>query len=59
MVEQKRNYSEEYKKDLEKNKRYTVKIPHFLSAPLDEKLKKENKTFTSLVKEAVEKYLKK
>jgi predicted DNA-binding protein len=55
----KRNYSKEYENAKNKNKIYSVKIPKYLSIPLDEKLERENKTFSSLVKEAIEKYLKK
>lgn len=42
-----------------RNKRYSAYIPRFLSSPFDEKLKKENKNFTSWLKENIEKYLKK
>lgn len=59
MEDKKRDYNKEYKTMREKNKYYGVKIPNFLAIPLEEKLKKEGKTFTNLVKEAIEKYLKK
>lgn len=55
----KRDYQKEYENDKKINKVYTVKIPKYQATLLDSKLKKENKTFTSLVKEAIEKYLKK
>lgn len=55
----KRDYQKEYEKDKKINKVYTVKIPKYQATLLDNKLKKEQKTFTSLVKEAIEKYLKK
>ena len=42
-----------------RNKRYSAYIPRFLATPFDEKLKKENKTFTNWLKENMEKYLKK
>lgn len=57
--EVKRDYQKEYENDKKINKVYTVKIPKYQATLLDNKLKKEQKTFTSLVKEAIEKYLKK
>lgn len=57
--EVKRDYQKEYENDKKINKVYTVKIPKYQATLLDGKLKKEQKTFTSLVKEAIEKYLKK
>ena len=42
-----------------RNKRYSAYIPRFLATPFDEKLKKEEKSFTDWVKENMEKYLKK
>ena len=59
MEDKKRDYQKEYEATKNKNKFYGVKIPLFLAIPLEEKLKKDKKTFTSLVKEAIEKYLKK
>lgn len=41
------------------NKRYSAYIPNFMANAFDEKLKKENKTFTNWLKENIEKYLKK
>lgn len=55
----KRNYKHEQELDKQKNKRYTVKVPLYMSKALDEKLKKENKTYSSVALEAIEKYLKK
>lgn len=55
----KRDYQKEFEAMKNKNKYYGVKVPLFLVNPLEEKLKKDKKTFTSLVREAIEKYLKK
>ena len=54
-----RDYKKEVARNKEINKLYTVKVPRYTATLLDEKLKKEKKTFTGLVKEAIEKYLKK
>lgn len=54
-----RDYKKERLKELESVKRYTVKVPIYWAKALDEKLKKENKTYSSLALEAIEKYLKK
>lgn len=54
-----RNYNEEYQKEKGKIKRYTVKVPIYLAKALDEKLQKENKTYSKMAIEAIEKYLKK
>lgn len=56
---QKRDYNKEYENEKSKIKRYVVKVPNYMAKALDEKLKKENKTYTSLAIEAIEKYLKK
>lgn len=55
----KRDMQKEYERQKEINKRYTVKVPLYIANALDEKLKKENKTYSSLALEAIEKYLKK
>ena len=55
----KRDYKHERKLEQEKIKRYTVKVPKYMANALDEKLKKEKKTYSSLAIEAIEKYLKK
>lgn len=57
--EEARNIKKEYERQKEINKRYVVKVPKFMATALDEKLKKENKTYSSLALEAIEKYLKK
>lgn len=57
--EKERNYNKEYENEKNKIKRYTVKIPKYMAIALDEKLKQENKTYSSLALEAIEKYLKK
>ncbi len=57
--EETRNIKKEYERQKEINKRYVVKVPKFMATALDEKLKKENKTYSSLALEAIEKYLKK
>ncbi len=57
--EETRNIKKEYERQKEINKRYVVKVSKFMANALDEKLKKENKTYSSLALEAIEKYLKK
>lgn len=54
-----RNYNKEYENDKKRDKRYTVRVPLYKAKALDEKLRKENKTYSSLALEAIEKYLKK
>lgn len=54
-----RNYNKEYENDKKRDKRYTVRVPLYKAKVLDEKLQKENKTYSSLALEAIEKYLKK
>lgn len=57
------NTSEYYKKSNEqqksKYKRYTVKVPLYMAQALDNKLFLENKTYTEVIREMIEKYLKK
>lgn len=57
--EKKRNIKAEYNRQKELNKRYVVKVPLYKAKALDEKLKKEGKTYSSIAMEAIEKYLKK
>ena len=57
--EKTRNYNKEYENDKKRDKRYTVRVPLYKAKILDEKPKKENKTYSSLALEAIEKYLKK
>lgn len=57
--EKKRNYSQEYEIEKKSVKRYTVKIQKDIAKLLDDKLKQNGDTFTGLVKNAIEKYLKK
>lgn len=57
--EKERNYNKEYENDKKRDKRYTVRVPLYKAKVLDEKLKKENKTYSSIALEAIEKYLKK
>lgn len=54
-----RDTKKEYKRQKELNKRYVVKVPIYKAKALDEKLKRNNKTYSSLALEAIEKYLKK
>lgn len=54
-----RNTKQEYERQKELNKRYVVKVPLYMSKALDEKLKNDKKTYSSLALEAIEKYLKK
>jgi len=55
----KRDYNKEYINEKNNVKRYVVKVPKYIAKALDEKLKKENKTYSSIAIEAIEKYLKK
>lgn len=57
--EKERNIKKEYERQKDINKRYVVKVPLYKAKLLDEKLKKDNKTYSSLAMEAIEKYLKK
>ena len=57
--EKTRNYNKEYENDKKRDKRYTVRVPLYKAKILDEKLKKENKTYSSLALEDIKKYLKK
>lgn len=57
--EKARNYNKEYENDKKRDKRYTVRVPLYKAKILDEKLKKESKTYSSLALDAIEKYLKK
>lgn len=57
--DKKRNYKHEQELEKKTIKRYTVKVPLYLANLLDEKLKKDEKTYSSLALEAIEKYLKK
>ena len=41
------------------SKTYRVRVPLYMSKMLDEKLKRENKKYSTLAREAIEKYLKK
>lgn len=54
-----RDYKKEALRDKEKNKKYIVRVPLYKAKALDEKLKKENKTYSSIALDAIEKYLKK
>lgn len=56
---QERNVQKEYERQKELNKVYRVKVPLYISKALDEKLKKEGKTYSDVAREAIEKYLKK
>ena len=58
-IKKERDYKIEQEREKQIVKRYTVKVPKYLAKALDEKLKKENKTYSSLAIEAIEKYLKK
>lgn len=45
------------KKQAEKYKHYSVKIPKYQADILDKKLKKNNEKFTTIVKKAIDKYI--
>lgn len=57
--DKKRDYKTEYEKDRKRDKTYRVRVPLYKAKALDEKLKKDNKTYSSIALEAIEKYLKK
>lgn len=56
-MEVKRNYKKEWEKEKKTKTSRLIKIDKELWEKLDRKLKKENKTFTGLVTEAILKYL--
>ena len=58
-VEKKRNIKKEYERQKELNKRYVVKVPGYMAEALDKKLKEEDRTYSSLAMEAIEKFLRK
>lgn len=58
-MKKERDYKKEQEREKQLIKRYTVKVPKYLANALDEKLKKENRTYSSVAIEAIEKYLKK
>ncbi len=41
------------------SKTYRVRVPLYISKSLDEKLKKEGRTYSDVAREGIEKYLKK
>lgn len=55
----KRDYNKEYQNEKEKIKRYTVRVPIYQAKALDEKLKKENKKYSEMMLQAIDKYIKK
>lgn len=59
MSDNKRDYTKEQLRDKELNKRYTVKVPIHIAKSLDEKLKKENETYSKMALNAIIEYLKK
>lgn len=59
MEENKRDYKKELENEKKIIKRYTIKVPLYMAEAFDEKLKKEGKTYTRVLTEAIEKYLKK
>lgn len=59
MDEKKRDYKREQEREKQIVKRYIVRVPKYMANALDEKLKKEGKTYSSIAIEAIEKYLKK
>lgn len=59
MGESKRDYKKEQEREKEIVKRYIVRVPKYMANALDEKLKKEGRTYSSVALEAIEKYLKK
>ena len=58
-MKRERDYKKEQEREKQLIKRYTVKVPKYLANAHDEKLKKENRTYSSVAIEAIEKYLKK
>lgn len=56
-MESKRNYKKEWEKEKETKTSRLVKIDKDLWERLDKKLKKDNRTFTGLVTDAILKYL--
>ena len=59
MEEKKRDYKKEQENEKKIVKRYTIKLPLYMARAFDEKTKAEGKTYTQVIKEAIEKYLKK
>lgn len=57
--DKKRDYKKEQERERQIVKRYIVRVPKYMANALDEKLKKEGKTYSSIAIEAIEKYLKK
>lgn len=55
----KRNYTKEYENEKNSIKRYTVRVPLYKAQLLDEKLKRDNLTYSKIALEAIEKYLRK
>ena len=54
-----RDYKKEQEREKKIVKRYIVRVPRYMANALDEKLKKEGRTYSSIALEAIEKYLKK
>ena len=48
-----------YNDRIKNNKFYGAYIPSFLAIPFDEKLKKENISYSNFLKKSIEKFLKK
>lgn len=59
MEDTKRNYKKEYENERNKIKRYTVRVPIYQAKALDEKLKKDNKKYSEMMLQAIDKYIKK
>lgn len=57
--DKKRDYKKEQEREKKIVKRYIVRVPKYMANALDEKLKKEGRTYSSIALEAIEKYLKK
>ena len=54
-----RDYKKEQEREKKIVKRYIVRVPKYMANALDEKLKKDGRTYSSIAIEAIEKYLKK
>lgn len=56
---QKRDYKKESERDKELYKKYTFRVPKNLAKTFEEKLEKDQKSYTKFFNESIEKYLKK
>lgn len=54
-----RDYKKEYESEHKKIKRYTIRVAKSVSKDFDEKLEKENKKYSEVLLQAIDKYIKK